>query len=99
MKNTNSKIVSTCFFILFSVTSNIAVSDYPIAGVTPWQRPQGAPVREWVQHDVTWYEKALTGINRPYARSLYFLDNQGNWYTPFSRPGMLPPYDLRSWHR
>ena len=76
-----------------------AEGTYPIAGTTPWQRPAGAPVIEWVQHDKAWYAHALTGISRPYPRSLYFLDNQGNWYTPFNRPGMWPPYDIRGWHR
>ena len=72
---------------------------YPIAGTTPWQRPEGAPVIEWVRHDQAWFQHALTGISPPYPRSLFFLDNQGNWYTPFNRPGMLPPYDIRGWHR
>ena len=74
-------------------------SGYPIAGSTPWQRPEGAPSIEWVTRDVSWYEHSLTGIERPYPRSLWFLDNQGYWYTPFNRPGALPPYDLRDWHR
>ncbi|MEG7524142.1 MAG: hypothetical protein M3H12_13740 [Chromatiales bacterium] len=74
-------------------------ADYPIAGIEPSQRPSGAPVLEWVRHDKTWYEHALTGVQRPYPRSLYFLDNQGDWYTPFNRPGMRGPYDIRSWHR
>ena len=86
-------------FVLSTAFSAVAVADYPIAGTTPWQRPEGAPVIEWVQHkDRSWYEKALTGINTPYPRSLYFLDNQGNWYTPFVYPGMFAPYDLRGWH-
>lgn len=74
-------------------------ADYPVAGTAPWQRPMGAPIIEWVQHNRTWYEKALVGVNTPYPQSLYFLDNQGNWYTPFTRPGMVGPYDLRRWHR
>jgi len=73
-------------------------SDYPIAGLKPWARPEGAPVIEWVHHDQKWYRQALTGISKPWPRSLYFLDNQGNWYTPFNHPGMLPPYDIRGWH-
>ncbi len=84
----------------FLVTA-VAVADttYPIAGTTPSQRPVGAPVIEWVRHDHAWFEHALTGVERPFPRSLYFLDNQGNWYTPFTRPGMYPPYDLRGWHK
>ncbi len=78
--------------------SSSANADYPIAGLTPDQRPAGAPVIEWVQHPKAWYEQALTGIQPPYPKSLYFLDNQGNWYTPFNRSGMLGYYDLRGWH-
>lgn len=81
--------------MIFFATSVMA--DYPIAGTTPWQRPAGAPVIEWVVHDQAWYKKALTGINQPYPLSLYFLDNQGNWYTPFIHQGMLAPYDPRGW--
>ena len=69
----------------------------PIAGVKPDQRPEGAPVIEWVQHDKAWYRHALTGIQPPYPRSLYFLDNQGDWYTPFNHPGMRGYYDIRQW--
>lgn len=72
---------------------------YPIAGVHPDQRPAGAPVIEWVQRDKAWFEHTLTGINRPYPKSLYFLDNQGYWYTPFSHPGIPGYYDIRGWHR
>jgi hypothetical protein len=89
------------FIFGLSVATTLAHAEgtYPVAGTTPWQRPAGAPVIEWVRHDQGWYEHALTGISPPYPRSLYFLDNQGNWYTPFNRPGMLPPYDIRGWHR
>ncbi len=89
--------VSWCF--MFSVFSPVTAADYPVAGITPWQRPPGAPVIEWVKHDQLWYQHALTGISRPYPRSLYFLDNQGNWYTPFTRPGMTGHYDIRKWHK
>lgn len=97
----STRIVPTTVLtgLLLSLTNQVmADRDYPIAGITPWQRPEGAPVIEWVQHDRAWYEKSLTGIPAPYPRSLYFLDNQGYWHTPFNQPGMLPPYDLRGWH-
>ncbi|MBL3591444.1 MAG: hypothetical protein JMN24_16895 [gamma proteobacterium endosymbiont of Lamellibrachia anaximandri] len=84
--------------LLLLMVSTVS-ADYPIAGIEPFQRPSGAPVLEWVQHDKAWYEHALTGVQRPYPRSLYFLDNQGDWYTPFNRPGMRGPYDIRGWHR
>lgn len=85
---------------LFISLPNLSAENYPIAGMTPWQRPEGAPVIEWVQpHNREWYQKGLTGITSPYPSSLYFMDNQGNWYTPFINTGMLAPYDIRGWHQ
>ena len=92
-----------CMFVItgmcglfFSYTS---LAGYPIAGIEPSQRPQGAPLIEWVRRDESWFQHALTGIQPPYPRSLYFLDNQGYWHTPFNQPGMTGPYDLRGWHQ
>lgn len=70
----------------------------PIAGLEPSQRPEGAPAIREVQRDAEWYRRALTGISQPYPASLRFLEDQGNWYTPFNRPGMTGPYDIRGWH-
>ena len=71
---------------------------FPIAGIRPSQRPQGAPVIKTVQRTPDWYRHALTGVSRPYPYSLQFLENQGNWYTPFNHPGMHGRYDIRGWH-
>lgn len=72
--------------------------DYPIAGVNPDRRPDGAPVITDVVKDGQWYTQALTGVESPYPASLRFLEDQGNWFTPFSHPGMTGRYDLRHWH-
>jgi len=98
--STFSATAALPLLIIMCLASSLASagSEYPVAGSEPSQRPQGAPVIEWVKHDKQWYEEALTGINQPYPRSLWFLDSQGNWYTPFTRPGMPAPYDLRGWH-
>lgn len=74
------------------------VSAYPIAGVNPDQRPEGAPVIEEFVKDGAWYGNALQGVTAPYPASLHFLENQGAWYTPFDHPGMTGPYDIRGWH-
>ncbi len=76
-----------------------AVAGYPIAGVEPYQRPAGAPVIQEVDKSGGWYSRALTGISEPYPNSLRFLEDQGNWYTPFNRPGMPGRYDIRGWYR
>jgi hypothetical protein len=71
---------------------------YPVAGLAPQQRPEGAPVVLEVRKEPGWYGRALTGISRPYPYSLRFLEDQGNWYTPFIHPGMIRRYDIRGWH-
>jgi hypothetical protein len=76
-----------------------AESAYPIAGLQPSERPQGAPVIQEVQKEPGWYSRALTGISKPYPNSLRFLEDQGNWYTPFNHPGMHGRYDIRGWYR
>ena len=72
---------------------------YPIAGIAPDRRPEGAPEIQQVQKGKGWYAKALTGITTPYPYSLRFLEDQGNWYTPFIIPGMHGRYDIRGWHQ
>jgi hypothetical protein len=72
---------------------------YPIAGTQPSARPAGAPVVREVRKPEGWFSEALTGVDRPYPSSLGFLEDQGNWYTPFNRPGMVGRYDIRGWHQ
>lgn len=70
----------------------------PIAGVARDRRPAAAPtVRVYVK-DAAWYSAALRGVEQPYPASLRFLEDQGAWFTPFLRPGMTGPYDIRGWH-
>jgi len=72
-----------------------------IAGEKPYERPANAPtiVDTGEKKAKEWYETAVTGITEPYPYSFSFLDNQGNWYTPFIHPGMLDGYDIRNWHK
>jgi len=89
-------MTTSCAVALLGIGAQAA--EYPVAGVKPGQRPENAPVISEVSHDSAWFQKALTGIERPYPYSLKFLDDQGAWYTPFNRPGMTGPYDVRGWH-
>lgn len=91
-------ILPVCSGTLLLLTSSV-IAGYPVAGTEPSRRPIGTPVIEWVRHDKAWYEHALTGIQKPFPRSLFFLDNQGDWYTPFNHPGMRGRYDIRGWHQ
>lgn len=74
-------------------------AEYPIAGTEPGQRPPEAPRIQAVDHSGAWYQQALHGISRPYPFSLRFLEDQGNWHTPFNRPGLTGRYDIRGWHQ
>lgn len=69
-----------------------------VAGTTPDRRPEGAPEVTQYAKDADWYAQALRGVEEPYPESLTWLDNQGAWYTPFTRPGMLGVYDIRGLH-
>ena len=84
--------------ILFNVSIANAETSYPIAGTQPDWRPVGAPFIQDYKKDKGWYARALTGLEQPYPISFRFLEDQGNWYTPFTRPGMLDRYDIRQWH-
>jgi len=90
------------FQILFLLSIGMAFSaqagNYPIAGVKPYQRPEAAPVIQQVQKGKNWYAQALHGTTPPYPESFKFLEHQGNWHTPFNRPGMTGYYDIRGWH-
>jgi len=87
-----------CSAVCGLLVSTATTAGNPIAGVNPHQRPVGAPVISALQKDGAWYQRALTGISQPYPHSLRFLEDQGNWHTPFNRPGMPPPYDIRGWY-
>lgn len=71
---------------------------FPVAGLAPHARPEGAPVEGSVRRTESWRAQALRGVSDPVPASLKFLDDQGAWYTPFELPGMPGPYDLRGFH-
>ena len=85
--------------VMTASLSPAVADDVFVAGVKPDERPSEAPRITELKHQRDWYVKALTGVAPPYPRSLFFLDAQGAWYTPFDRPGMPGPYDIRGWHK
>jgi hypothetical protein len=90
--------VAAVFGAMFVMAPASILADEFIAGVEPSQRPAGAPVIASFNKDAAWYRHALSGVVAPYPPSLRFLENQGAWYTPFNRPGLTGPYDIRNWH-
>ncbi len=93
-----SKTIIAALAIVAILAVSTQVQGSEIAGLKPDQRPTGAPVVTEYPKSKEWYVKALTGIEPPYPRSLYFLDDQGAWYWPFIHPGMTGRYDIRGWH-
>lgn len=85
-------------FLMSFVAGSVAAEGIFVAGVNPSERPADAPVVTAVTKGADWYAHALHGVDQPYPASLRFLEDQGNWFTPFTAPGMLAPYDLRGWH-
>ena len=70
-----------------------------VAGLAPYERPAGAPAIKESERGDAWRSTALRGVAQPVPESVTrFLDHQGAWYTPFTRPGMPGPYDLRGMH-
>lgn len=98
MRPPAAHLAALTFFLLTGATAIVA-AETPVAGSSPWQRPVGAPVVTAVAHPGPWYTAALQGVTRPYPYSLRFLEDQGNWHTPFNRPGMAGRYDIRGWHQ
>jgi len=90
--------LTVALFTLVLGAAPSALAQEVVGGLTPSERPASAPRITAFTHDQVWYQRALTGVSEPYPRSLLFLDNQGGWYTPFDRPGMPGPYDIRRWH-
>lgn len=70
-----------------------------IAGVQPDQRPATAPKLETYDKSGDWLARATHGVEKPHPPSLKFLNDQGAWFNPFTRPGMLGRYDIRHWHQ
>lgn len=70
---------------------------HPPAGLLPFERPAGAPVKVEVEG---MGEGGLKGVEGEVPGSVgAMVREQGEWYSPFSRAGMTGPYDLRGWHR
>ena len=99
MKKTHWVLSMTMICGLYTSFGFAAEGDIFVAGVHPEQRPVTAPVIKEMQKNRAWYDRAVTGIYPPFPASFSFLDYQGNWYTPFNRPGMGGRYDIRGWHQ
>jgi hypothetical protein len=88
------------FFIgSLAMSPALAAGGYPIAGLTPGERPAGAPVMKEPVRGKGWDAAFFKGVDKPYPASLSWSRDQGSWYTPFNNPGMPGRYDIRGWHK
>lgn len=88
--------VGSVLTVLLSFAGVEFVAAAPVAGLTPDLRPADAPtITEPSPPGAT----ALHGVTSPTPETVVkFMRDQGNWYTPFTVPGMPGPYDIRGWH-
>ncbi len=95
-------VMASATFVLLATAGAMAQESSrqaPVAGTTPDRRPEGAPVVRQTGFTMFGLATALEGISQPYPKNLDFLDDQGAWFTPFTRPGMRGPYDIRGLHK
>lgn len=86
-------LIGSALLLLAGMGSAAAAT---VAGLAPSVRPAEAPTITAPSAPDT---AALHGIVKPTPESVEkFMRDQGNWYTPFTVPGMPGPYDLRGWH-
>lgn len=72
---------------------------YPVAGLAPDRRPEGVPIQDAPEGGARMESLLLRGISKPIPESIQrWIKDQGGWFTPFSRPGMPSPYDVRGLH-
>ncbi|MBK6280689.1 MAG: hypothetical protein IPF57_22405 [Gammaproteobacteria bacterium] len=74
---------------------SLAAFTYPVAGLAPDRRPEGAPVMLLPERAVA----SLQGVSEPVPESIQrWVIDQGAWFNPFFHPGMVGCYDLRGFH-
>lgn len=83
--------------LIFGAPFASAQTEQFVAGTAPDRRPPSPPRISTFNRTSDWHAQAHAGIATPLP-PLSFLKDQGGWYTPFTRPGMPGPYDIRSRH-
>jgi hypothetical protein len=88
------------FIALTLLGAATSAQAYPIAGLTPNQRPEGAPTITTFEKTDAWRKQFYHGVTEPYPASIVKWEkDQGAWFTPFNHPGMLGTFDIRGWHK
>ena len=61
----------------------------PVAGLTPYERPAGAPLIKTLARTPEQTARLTAGVAQPLPLGIEWLKDQGAWYNPFTRPGMV----------
>lgn len=91
-------LLATLLAVLPSSPVRAAETAPVVAGLTPYERPAGAPVVRAFAQSPEWLRQATRGIAGALPSGLKFVADQGAWYTPFTEPGMPGYYDIRNLH-
>lgn len=92
MRTVTRRIVATQIL----TAAEMAIAEEPVvAGVNPTERLARAPGITEFTNDGAGYTDALSGAELPYPACLKFFEDQGPRYTPFTRPGMTGPCEIR----
>jgi hypothetical protein len=84
---------------LLSIIVSVAVAQEFVAGEQPDRRPSAAPVMPEPPGGPERLATLAKGVEAPIPEGVVRLNVPGRWFTPFERPGMTAPYDLRGWHQ
>jgi len=86
-----------CVTYATSVAAQAAGTGY-IAGLHPYQRPDGAPQLTEAVRAPEQLERMLHGVEKPVPGNVESIAVTGNWWVPLRQAGMNGAYDLRGWH-
>lgn len=69
-----------------------------VAGLHPYQRPEGAPIVKEEPLPEDKLKTYLHGVSTPVPGNVELITATGNWFVPMRYHGMTGLYDIRGWH-
>ena len=81
-----------------SATAAAQPAGVPVAGLRPYERPEGAPRQAEPTATPEQMGCWLRGVSQPHPGNVESIAGTGHWWVPLRGPGMTPPYDPRGWH-
>lgn len=69
-----------------------------VAGLHPYQRPDGAPIVKEEPLSEDKLKTYLHGVSTPVPGNVELITATGNWFVPMRYRGMPGLYDIRGWY-